>query len=191
MSNSAHASTGPEFDVVITTPRLLLRAVRDADIAELHRKVFGVAEVMGWVFAGSTLSLAETESFIRANFSFKAAATGLAVLVGRCGGDILGFAGLIPCAALADDDLEIGFVLAPEAWGRGIATEIGRAQLAFGFEQLGRPRLLALVAAENKASVHTLEKLGMRHHSDIQPPGRSPRRVYCLSADEWRRARPE
>jgi RimJ/RimL family protein N-acetyltransferase len=191
MSSPAPESTGPEFGVVITTPRLLLRAVCDADIPELHRKIFGVPDVMGRVFAGATLSLAESESFVRANFDFTGAPTGLAVLVDRSGGDILGFAGLIPCAALSDDDLEIGFVLAREAWGRGFATEIGQAQLAFGFQQLERPRLLALVAEDNTASVHTLEKLRMRHHSDIQPPGRGPRRVYCLSADEWRRAKPE
>jgi [ribosomal protein S5]-alanine N-acetyltransferase len=88
---------------------------------------------------------------------------------------------------LSGDDLEFGFVLAREAWGRGLATEIGRAQLAFGFKQLRRARPLALASRQNAASIRTLEKLGLRHHSDAMPSGRSLRRIYCIDADEWRR----
>jgi [ribosomal protein S5]-alanine N-acetyltransferase len=172
--------------IVLETARMVLRAANKADIPRLHEKVFSVPEVMSRVFAGTTLSFAESESFIRANFNLKDALIGLCALVDKAGGDVIGFAGFHPCQALSEDDLEIGFVLAREVWGRGLATEIGQAQLAFGFEQLGRPRLLALASAENAASIRTLEKLGMRYHSDAVPSGRSLRRVYCITADEWR-----
>jgi ribosomal-protein-alanine N-acetyltransferase len=172
--------------IVLTTPRMVLRATVEADISQLYQKIFGVPEVMDWVFAGSALSLADSESFIRANFNFKAAPTGLSVLADKASGEVAGFAGLNPCQVLSADDLEFGFVLAREAWGMGLATEIGLAQIAFGFEQLGRTRLLALASARNVASISTLEKLGMRYHLDVTPPGRSPRRVYCIGADQWR-----
>jgi RimJ/RimL family protein N-acetyltransferase len=168
---------------------MVLRAVCEADISQLYRKIFSVPEVMEWVFAGTTLSLVESESFIRANFNFKAAPIGLCALADKASGEVIGFAGLNPCRILSEDDLEIGFVLAREAWGRGLATEIGRAQLAFGFGRLGRSRLLALASAENAASIRTLEKLGTRYHSDVMPSGRSLRRVYCISANEWRALR--
>ena len=74
-----------------------------------------------------------------------------------------------------------------DAWGRGLATEIGRAQIALGFEQLGCSRMLALVFAQNAASIRTLEKLGMRYHSAVTPSGRSLRRVYVVGAEDWRR----
>jgi RimJ/RimL family protein N-acetyltransferase len=165
---------------------MVLRVVWEADIPRLHQKIFSVSEVMDWVFAGAVLSRAEAESFIRANFNFKPAPTGLCTLTDKASGEVIGFAGLNPCLALSNDDLEIGFVLAREAWGRGLATEIGRAQLAYGFRQLGRARLLALASGQNVASISTLEKLGMRYHSDVTPAGRSLRQVYCLGADEWR-----
>jgi RimJ/RimL family protein N-acetyltransferase len=110
----------------------------------------------------------------------------LGVLADKTSGEVIGFAGLNPCEVLSEDDLEIGFVLAREAWGRGLATEIGQAQLAFGFGRLGRARLLALASAQNAASLGTLEKLGMHYHTAVTPSGRSPRRVYCIGADEWR-----
>jgi ribosomal-protein-alanine N-acetyltransferase len=176
--------------VVLTTPRLVLRAVREADIPQLYQRIFSVAEVMHRVFAGGVLSRIESESFIRANFNFKAAPIGLCVLADRANGEVVGFAGLNACRALADDDLEFGFVLAREAWGKGLATEIGQAQLGFGFQKLGCLRLLALASADNAASIGTLEKLGMRFHSDVTPSGRSLRRVYCMSAEEWRQRCP-
>jgi [ribosomal protein S5]-alanine N-acetyltransferase len=171
--------------VVLTTARMVMRAIGEADIAQLHDKIFSVPSVMSWVFGGTVLSRPEAERFIRANFNFKAAPVGLGALVEKASGELIGFAGLTPCQILSGDDLEFGFVLAREAWGRGLATEVGQAQLALGFEQLGRSRLLALASADNTASISTLKKLGMRHRLDVIPSGRSPRRVYSLDASDW------
>ncbi len=187
MGSNSQSSSGRSDGVILTTQRMMLRAVGEADILRLHEKIFSVPEVMRWVFAGAALSLGESESFIRANFNFKGEPIGLCTLVEKASGEIIGFAGLNPCQVLSDNDLEFGFVLAREEWGRGLATEIGRAQLAFGFEQLGRPRLLALASRQNAASICTLEKLGMHYHSDATPSGRSLRGIYCIDADEWRR----
>src|ERR1700737_260909 len=186
MSLDSQPSPAVNDGVVLTTPRMVLRAIGEADIPWLRQKIFSVPEVMNWVFSGAVLSRAESDSFIRANFNFKAAPTGLGSLADKASGEVIGLAGLSPCQAVADDDLEFGCVLAREAWGKGLATEIGQAQLAFGFEQLGRPRLLALASAQNAASIATLQKLGIHYHSDVTPPGRSLRRVYCMGADQWR-----
>ena len=171
--------------VVLTTTRMVMRAVGEADIARLHEKILGVPAVMSWVFGGTALSRRESESFIRANFNFSGASIGLCALVEKASGEVIGFAGLTPCQVLSGDDLEFGFVLALEAWGRGLATEIGRAQISLGFQQLGRSRLLALASERNTASISTLEKLGMRHHSDVIPPDRGPRRIYSMEATDW------
>jgi [ribosomal protein S5]-alanine N-acetyltransferase len=187
MNSNSRSSIRRNDGVVLTSQRMMLRAVSEADISPLYEKIFSVPEVMAWVFAGAALSLAESESFVRANFNFKGGPIGLCALVEKASGETIGFAGLTPCRVLSDDDLEFGFVLAREAWGRGFATEIGRAQLVFGFEQLGRERLLALASGQNAASIRTLEKLGLRYHSDAMPSGRSLRRIYCIDANEWHR----
>jgi [ribosomal protein S5]-alanine N-acetyltransferase len=106
-------------------------------------------------------------------------------------GEIIGFAGLSPCDALGARDFEIGFVLARRVWGKGIATEIGEAQLAFGFGQLKCGRLLGLVDPRNAPSIHALEKLGLRYLETIADPKRGGRRVYVIEAGECRRRRTE
>ena len=177
--------------VILTTPRLILRATLEADISILHNLIFGDSDVMRFAFSGAPMAREAAEDFIRRFFTFGSSLTGFAVLTEKPAGEIIGFSGLAPCRALGADDFEIGFVLARRAWGRGIATEIGEAQLAFGFEQLQCGRLLGLVDPRNAPSIHALEKLGMRHLKTIADPRRGSRSVYVIEAAEWRRRRAE
>jgi RimJ/RimL family protein N-acetyltransferase len=172
--------------VILTTPRLILRTTTDADIPILQQRIFSDGDVMRHVFHGVTMGQEKTEQFMRAHFTFGSSLTGIAVLTEKPTGDVIGFAGLFPCAALGADDFEIGFVLARHAWGRGIATEIGEAQLAFGFDQFGCSRLLGLVDPRNAPSIRALTKLGLRYLQDVAEPRRANRRVYCIEAQEWR-----
>jgi len=167
----------------------VLRAAADADIAVMHERVFGDTDVMRNVFLGNVMTMERAESFMREHFTFGISRTGIAILTEKANGNIIGFAGLFPCKALEADDLEIGFVMAKQAWGKGYATEIGDAQLAMGFEELGCQRLLGLVEPRNAASIHALTKLGMRFLKDVTSPTRPPRSVYVMSSDEWRNRR--
>ena len=63
---------------------------------------------------------------------------------------------------------DMGYELAPEYWGRGYATEAARAVLAFGFAELRIHRVWANCIAENVASAHVLEKLGMRQEGRLR-----------------------
>jgi ribosomal-protein-alanine N-acetyltransferase len=168
------------------TPRLVLRTTTEADIPILQQRIFSDGDVMRHVFHGVTMGQEKTEQFMRAHFTFGDSLTGIAILTEKPTGDVIGFAGLFACAALGADDFEIGFVLARHAWGRGIATEIGEAQLAFGFDQLGCSRLLGLVDPRNGPSIHALTKLGLRYLKDVAEPRRANRGVYCIEAQQWR-----
>ena len=171
--------------VILTTPRLILRAATEADIPIMWERILGDGDVMRYVFHGP-MSKEAAEEVMRKFFTFSDSLTGIAILTERPAGDIIGFAGLFPCEALAAEDLEIGFVLARRAWGSGIATEIGEGQLKFGFEQLNCRRLLGLADPRNKPSIHALQKLGMRYVKDVAEPGRANRSVFCIEIDAWR-----
>jgi RimJ/RimL family protein N-acetyltransferase len=175
--------------VILTTPRLILRAAVEADISILQNLILGDSEVMRFAFSGAPMAGDAAEDFIRRSFTFGETLTGIAVLTEKPAGEVIGFAGLSPCDALGADDFEIGFVLARRAWGRGIATEIGEAQLVLGFEQLKCGRLLGLVDPRNTPSIRALEKLGMRYRATIAKRG--SRNVYVIEAPEWRRRRAE
>ena len=101
-------------------------------------------------------------------------------------GDVIGFAGCFPARHWEPTISRSDSVLARHAWGRGIATEIGKAQLAFGFDRFGCARLLGLVDPRNGPSIHALTKLGLRYLQDVAEPRRANRSVYCIEAQEWR-----
>jgi len=75
--------------------------------------------------------------------------------VGRCG--------LYPHLKGEDrvpEEAVLGLYLARAFWGRGLATEAGRAFVEFGFGVLGLKRIVTAVDVRNEASVRVLEKLG-------------------------------
>ncbi|MGW3409125.1 GNAT family N-acetyltransferase [Streptomyces sp. NPDC000888] len=77
-------------------------------------------------------------------------------------GEFIGFAGL----DRVDDGMpftgvEAGWRLARSAWGHGYATEAARASLAFGFETLELPEILAVTTATNLRSQAVMSRIGM------------------------------
>jgi len=61
-----------------------------------------------------------------------------------------------------DGQWELGYWLTPNAWGRGYATEAGRAMLGIARDALGITRLRARPFLDNPASARVLAKLGFR-----------------------------
>ena len=61
----------------------------------------------------------------------------------------------------ATEDYEIGWHLRRDRWGKGYATEAGRAILNYGFQSLQLPIIYVVVKPENLASVRVTQKLGM------------------------------
>ena len=58
---------------------------------------------------------------------------------------------------------ELGYWVGLPFWGRGYATEAGRAMLDYGFDEIGLNRIEALYLLRNPASGRVLDKLGMMH----------------------------
>ena len=61
----------------------------------------------------------------------------------------------------ANNGAEIGYVLNPAYWGRGIACEAAREVVRFGFCELGLHRIEAKYMEGNEASRRVMEKIGM------------------------------
>jgi RimJ/RimL family protein N-acetyltransferase len=59
-------------------------------------------------------------------------------------------------------DWEIGYYLKPAEWGKGFATEIASRLVQFSFEVAGLNEVYATVDKGNRASIHVLEKCGLR-----------------------------
>ena len=58
---------------------------------------------------------------------------------------------------------EVVYHFATAHWGKGLATELARASLRFGFEERSFDRIVAIAKPKNAASIHVMEKLGMHY----------------------------
>jgi RimJ/RimL family protein N-acetyltransferase len=101
----------------------------------------------------------------------------------RCAdGALVGRGGLSLTRVDGQDRLELGWALLSGMWGRGYATEIGRAGLAFAFGDLGAVRVVAFTETRNGRSRAVMERLGMRHARDIAGGAGAPFVGYELEA---------
>jgi len=77
-------------------------------------------------------------------------------------GEFIGFTGLDQVdEGMPFTGVEIGWRLARPAWGHGYATEAALASLAFGFEDLALPEILAVTTATNLRSQAVMRRIGM------------------------------
>jgi RimJ/RimL family protein N-acetyltransferase len=86
-------------------------------------------------------------------------------------GALLGRGGPSWTAVEGAECVEIGWALRQEVWGRGYATEIGRAGLDHAFSVLGVEEVVAFTEVHNARSRAVMERLGMRYVGRILRPG--------------------
>lgn len=84
---------------------------------------------------------------------------------------IVGGIGIYPAEDIGGH--EIGYWLTPSAWGRGYATEAGRAMLGIARYAMGLTSLKGRYFLDNPVSGNVLRKLG------FQPAGLAT--LYCLA----------
>ena len=91
------------------------------------------------------------------------------------------------------DAAEVGYVLNPEYWGRGIAKEALLRVLQFGFEELKLHRIEARFIQGNDRSRRLMESVGMQfegfHRESMLVKGRYVTVGVCaILASEWKAA---
>lgn len=69
------------------------------------------------------------------------------------------------------DEVEVGYGFHPAFWGRGLATEIAAACIAYAWSPLGLRSVVALTMPVNLRSRHVLSKVGLTYERDVQYEG--------------------
>ncbi len=101
-------------------------------------------------------------------------------------------AGEIIIKSFAHRSGEVGYILHPDYWGKGIGTLLGGAMIERGFSVLNLHRIQATCGPENLSSQGVLTKIGMtlegkiRHHLKVKDGWRDSL-IYGLLEDEWRK----
>lgn len=98
--------------------------------------------------------------------------------VGLAAQNVLGDA--VP--GLPEDDVEIGWWVAPEFWGDRIATEAAEAIRDDAFEHVGATRIVARYRPENVGSGRVMERIGMSWFTDLVDDDGEVTRVYTLDS---------
>jgi RimJ/RimL family protein N-acetyltransferase len=104
----------------------------------------------------------------------------------RRDGRFAGRGGLKRLALEGRDEVEVGYGLNAEFWGRGLATEIATASVRVGFQVLGVAELVCLTLPTNTRSRRVMEKAGFRYERDGEHAG-LPHVFYRLRREGWER----
>lgn len=122
-------------------------------------------------------TLEQARQYIQAGpvASYEQHGFGLDLVESRQTGAAVGICGLL--RRECHQDVEIGFAFLPPARGQSFAFESGQAVLDHGWRNLRLPRIVALTAPDNVASIRVLERLGLRFERMVSwlDPARSSR----------------
>ena len=179
--------------MTLKTERLILREWNDAD-REPFARINADSRVMEYL--GETMSREESDEVAeRIEAHFRAHGFGLCAAELAESGEFIGFIGLaVPTFEAAFTPcVEIGWRLAAEYWGAGLATEGAREIVRYAFEALGLAELVSLTTIRNERSRRVMAKLGMEHDATENfdhpklPAGHPLRRhvLYRLTRAKW------
>lgn len=146
----------------INTERLIIDEISWKDAEQVHA-IHSIPEVDEFNTLGLPKDLEETKNLIqpaiedqlndiRKQFAW--------IIKLKSSNEIVGLCGMF----LTADKFKIGeiyYKLIPDYWGNGYATEIAKALVNFGFNDLKLHRIEAGAAVENLKSLRALEKIGM------------------------------
>jgi [ribosomal protein S5]-alanine N-acetyltransferase len=148
--------------IEIETSRLHLRQLTPDDLDELH-PIFSDMEVVKYLKTGEDVSREDTEEALRSIIRhWKQRGFGRWGAVLKETGKLIGYGGLRNLYGTP----ELVYLLAKPYWGMGLATEIGKACLKWGFEHQRFERIVAVTRHEHAASRRVMEKIGMVYERD-------------------------
>jgi RimJ/RimL family protein N-acetyltransferase len=154
--------------LILETERFVLREHTVADAQAMYELNLD-PEVVRYIGDKPFESVEAMRQFIERYEDYKKYGMGRWAIFSKQDGSYMGWCGLKHLRESGQVDL--GYRLPKRNWGKGIATETGRASLHHGFTTLGLERIVAHAAVENAASIHVLKKLGMRQVGRGQESG--------------------
>ena len=168
------------------TERLILRRLTPSDLDDLAA-LYADPAVMRYY--PSTRTRDDTRQRLDGMLAHYEArpGTGLWATIHKADGRFIGRCGLLIQNMDGHEELEVGYMLAKEYWGRGLATEAARAIRDYGFRTFSNvPRLISLIRPENRPSERVAERNSMRPVREITHAN-LVHGVWTITRPEWQR----
>lgn len=165
--------------MIVHTDRLVLRPVRRDDLEALWT-IHGDPETNRYNPAGPLPSRAAAEELLRQweshwrehDFGYWAIATR------EQPETVIGFGGVRLRYFRGAERLNLFFRLATSTWGKGYATEMGRAAVALAFDRLDHDAVFATTRPDNQPSISVLGRLGFQRDGELPDDRGMPSNVY-------------
>jgi RimJ/RimL family protein N-acetyltransferase len=149
--------TRGDGEVVTTTERLTLRTFREDDLPA-YAALNADPEVMAHL--GGVLTREQSDEIAEwANHLWATEGIGLLAVERADDGTFLGMCGVHRLQTFPED-LEVGWRLAREHWGRGYASEAAAAWVRLAFDEKPVSRLLSVTEVDNVRSLAVMARLG-------------------------------
>jgi ribosomal-protein-alanine N-acetyltransferase len=152
---------------MLKTNRLTLRAAVQSDLNDLFA-IYSDPRAMKYWSTAPHVSPARTQKNL--DWMIKSAHGQLVFFVIETGGHVIGTAGM-------HGDNEVGFILHPDYWRKGIVTEAMKAVIPYLFDTIDVDHLTADADPLNVASIDCLKNLGF-HVSG------TAKNTFCIN-DVW------
>ena len=143
---------------VLKTPRLKLRRARLDDLDAMHAILCDPVAMRYWSTLPHT-SIEQSRAWLESMIDAPPDESDDFIV--EHDGSVIGKAGFWRFP-------EIGYILHPDAWGKGLATEALSAIIAHGFEARNLDVIKADVDPRNHASLRLLQKLGFEAGSEAE-----------------------
>ncbi|PIE94586.1 GNAT family N-acetyltransferase [Bacillus fungorum] len=155
---------------VICTKRLFMRKPTIEDVDYFYN-ILKEEAVGKWLAKSRGMSKEEVNDYIGQLIShWEQYDFGVWLLVNRNTGKLLGHCGLRKVNETGE--IEIMYLLAPEYWGNGYASEAVEASIQYAIETMNGKRIIARVKVANENSKKLLRKLGFTYTHDVDYSGR-------------------
>ncbi|AYF35392.1 GNAT family N-acetyltransferase [Vreelandella alkaliphila] len=168
---------------ICETERLVIRTLSLNDVPELT-KILSDPDVMKHSIRG-VCDEAATRRFI--DWCLECYAShriGPWALVEKGADKLVGFCGVSPEEVNGVEEIGLGYRLAKQYWGMGLATEAVQAVLSVAFSQKQLASVVVIIEPDNGASLKVAEKAGFSQFDTIEFHGR-PVRLYRLAPQQW------
>ena len=175
----------------LETERLILRKYTESDFQAVHSYGSCAENIIFMLWGPNSeqdtrdfinLAINEAEENPIKGYKYAVVHKETNALIGGCEINLFG------------DEPSLGWILHRDYWKQGYGTEMGRALLRFGFDELKLHRIIARCDVENIGSYRVMEKLGMRREG-LFLEGRSAHKqsdkkygdelLYAILKDEW------
>ncbi len=168
--------------MILETPRLILRPFSENDL-DLLAELMANPDFMRFSLGPYTRE--QTQTVLRKFLSWnQAGLPSQFAVIFRRNNKLIGYCGFFHWHLDGADEIEIGYRLHPEYWGRGLATEAARTVRDHAFSDLNLARVISLIHPDNVPSRRVAEKNGMKLEKETTFRG-FPALVFVINREEW------